>query len=73
MTVAELETELAAVNSQRSELSQKAKEIAAELDSVRTLEAAKQKFASMPDAERLALAQVLNAQGIASAEAFGKM
>jgi uncharacterized membrane protein YheB (UPF0754 family) len=70
-TAEQLQAELDSVNAQRDALSTRAKELAAAIDQKRTEEAAKAKVASMPDAEKKALAQALGVKSISSGERFG--
>lgn len=70
MTIEELESELKAINDQRDALSKRAKELAAELDKKRHIEAARARLAAMSGPEREALALVIEAETIPSAESF---
>lgn len=69
MTIEELQTNLDNFNAQRDNLSATAKTIMREIESRR----AQERVAQMPEAERAALLQAVQAQGVPSGEAFGKV
>ena len=71
--VEELEAELSWLNAQRDEVGRQAKGVAARLDAARAKDAALVKISQMPDAEKAALLQALQPQGVPSGEEFGKV
>lgn len=71
LTIEELESKLAEIEARRDELKTQARAIVRVLDAKRAAAAAAAKLAAMSDVERAALAQLVQAQGIASGESFG--
>lgn len=69
MSAEELQERLDGINRQRDELTAEARQVAEVLNRKLALKAAEDKVAGMSEAERAALTQVLQAQGIASGEA----
>jgi len=73
MTLEELEELEPNLAEARAALALQHKAVRAAIDARRAIHEAAAKLAGMSDAEKLALAQVLRAQGIESAEKFGKI
>lgn len=73
MSVEALQETLDQTNAQRDELAAYARQVAAVLNKKLALQAAQDKLAGMSDVERLALAQLLQVNGVPSAEKFGKI
>lgn len=69
LSVEDLEGRLAMTNKVRDSLSQLAKSISRHIE----IKRAEQKIQEMPEAERAALLQTLQAQGVSSGEEFGKV
>lgn len=73
MTVDELEAEIAGINEQRAVLKAKAVEVHRVLDAKNVKAAAERKLATLSDAEKAALVQMIQAQGAPSNGSVGAM
>lgn len=71
MTAEELESRYQEIEGERAALQVEAREVRAEIDRRAAEAEAVRKLATMSDPEKAALMQMLEAQGIQSAEAFG--
>lgn len=71
LSIAELEAMLTDLHTERKALAARKREVARVLDAKLIEQAAHEKLAAMSDTERAALRQALDAEGIASDEAFG--
>lgn len=72
-SVENLEKKLTELNAQRDLLKQQSSLIQKELDNAKAEEMAAQVLAKMSDADRAAMAKVVNAGSIESGEKFGKV
>lgn len=73
LSVKELEAKISDITAQQAALKQEKLAIHAVLDRKAAAAAAQAKLERMSDAEKVAMAQTLQAQGINGAEAFGKI
>ena len=73
MSADEIEAEINKLTAQKAELRAKQRLLQAALSKQLAQEAAAQLAKNLSDAQKAALAQVLNSQGIESAEEFGEM
>lgn len=71
MTIEELEAFIAKINAERAVLKAQAVAVHAVLDAKNTTAAAAKKLATMSDAEKAALLQMIQAQSVASNGALG--
>jgi hypothetical protein len=69
LSIEELREKLATANAARDNISKVAKSITKHID----MKLAAEKIAAMPEAEKAALLQTLQAQGVSSGEEFGKV
>lgn len=70
-TVETIEAELAAVNAERDTLAAKARQLSQELSEAKAHQSVADTIAGMTETERTALAQIVGATSVPSAEAFG--